>query len=342
MEEAGGDVRAAAGTQEPSATASDGSPGGPLVVVGILVVVALVGLVAWMAGGDDVGADGRAGRRALPRRPDDDRAVDPGDGRRRRHARRTAPRPRRRRRHRRTDHHAAADAPHHRAADRQRPTSTASGARRRRALAGPSIAELVPSWRRSPSPWPHPRPSQAQIDQLLAGPRHDVASAGHGRRAVRGGRRSTARSRRPAGGSATGSVSSSTDRRRPRPPPGFGECVGNDGDPLDDGSYQYIATDADGDESAAGGFVVGAARVEQRFIEQRRRADLRRAHRARRRAATSRPTSSTSSRSRPAPMVTLPVADVDQDVETMSCRKGEVLATFDFRPDPGEVQQLRP
>ena len=38
----------------------------------------------------------------------------------------------------------------------------------------------------------------------------------------------------------------------------------------------------------------------------------------------------------------LPVADVRQDVETMSCRKGEVLAAFDFRPDPDEVQDLRP
>ena len=41
-------------------------------------------------------------------------------------------------------------------------------------------------------------------------------------------------------------------------------------------------------------------------------------------------------------MITLPVALVDQDVETMSCRKGEILATFDFQPDAGEVQQLQP
>ena len=44
----------------------------------------------------------------------------------------------------------------------------------------------------------------------------------------------------------------------------------------------------------------------------------------------------------PGAVISLPVADVDQDVETMSCRKGEVLASFAFRPDPDEVQELRP
>ena len=35
----------------------------------------------------------------------------------------------------------------------------------------------------------------------------------------------------------------------------------------------------------------------------------------------------------PGAVFTLPVAVVEQDVETMSCRKGEVLSTFDFLPD---------
>ena len=50
-----------------------------------------------------------------------------------------------------------------------------------------------------------------------------------------------------------------------RDAPGFGECLGNDGDPLEDGSYQYVAIDSEGHESAAGGIVVGAVRLDQVF-----------------------------------------------------------------------------
>ena len=56
----------------------------------------------------------------------------------------------------------------------------------------------------------------------------------------------------------------STDLER-RDAAGFGECLTNDGEPLEDGSYQYIAADSNGNESAAGGIVVGAARLEQEF-----------------------------------------------------------------------------
>ena len=53
-------------------------------------------------------------------------------------------------------------------------------------------------------------------------------------------------------------VIESTDLER-RDAPGFGECLTDDGEPLEDGSYQYIAADSNDEESAAGGIVVGAA-----------------------------------------------------------------------------------
>ena len=120
--------------------------------------------------------------------------------------------------------------------------------------------------------------------------------------------------------------------RAPRRARASGSASRNDGEPLDDGSYQYIATDSNGDESAAGGIVVGAARIEQRFRNDGDDADLRGAHRAERRAATSRSTCSTPQPIAPGATITLPVADVEQDVETMSCCDDEVLASFSFQP----------
>ena len=204
---------------------------------------------------------------------------------------------------------------------------------------GPAITALVPSVAAFAEPLVTPEATRAQIDQLLTDPRHDVASD-RGVAAlcaivpldgpiVVGGRWER------DGRQVSSSVAAGRDA------PGFGECVGNDGELLDDGSYQYIATDADGGESAAGGFVVGAGRIEQRFTNNGDDpvCGVRIA------PATSRyfeayvfdvePVA-------PGASITLPVADVRQDVETMSCRKGEVLAAFDFRPDPDEVQDLRP
>ena len=196
----------------------------------------------------------------------------------------------------------------------------------------PSVAGLA-------DPLPTAEHVRAQVAQLLASPRHDVASAGPVRamcavvpldgpvelagRWERDGRRV-----------------SSTDSA-PRDAPGFGDCVGNEGDPIEPGSYQYVATGADGSESAAGGFVVGAARIDQRFINNG--ADE--VCGVRIAPVTSsyfeaylfdvEPVAS-------GMVISLPVAAVDQDVETLSCRKGEVLATFEFRPAVGQVQPLRP
>ena len=108
-----------------------------------------------------------------------------------------------------------------------------------------------------------PEQAQAAIGELLVNGRHDVATLGPAdticaavpldeplavdTRWERDGRRIT---------------SSELGRREA---PGFGECLGNDGDPLEDGSYQFVAIDSRGNESAAGGIVIGAVRIDQIF-----------------------------------------------------------------------------
>ena len=203
---------------------------------------------------------------------------------------------------------------------------------------GAAIGELVPFVAAVAEPLTTPEAVQGQIDQLLAAPRHDIASEADVSAlcavvlldapiSVEG------RWERDGHRVLTSSMAARTA-------PGYGECVGNDGDPLDDGSYQYIATDADGDESAAGGFVVGVARVDQRFVNN---GDAP--------ICTIRIAPSTShyfeayvfqSPVTPKSEVTLPVADVRQDVETTACDDGAVVASFDFDPDPESVQALDP
>jgi len=131
----------------------------------------------------------------------------------------------------------------------------------------------------------------------------------------------------------------STDLER-RDAPGFGECLTNGGDPLEDGAYQYVGTDSEGHESAAGGIVVGAARLDQQFTNDGDAAicALRIAPSASRYYEVyvfrARPIT-------PGSTVTLAVGDVDQDVQTVGC-DGRELASFSFRPDAGSVQSLAP
>jgi hypothetical protein len=131
----------------------------------------------------------------------------------------------------------------------------------------------------------------------------------------------------------------STDLER-RDAPGFGECLTDDGAALEDGSYQYIGADSEGNESAAGGIVVGADRLDQQFRNDGEQ-DVCAVRIA---PSTSRyfeayvfdgPVTSKSE-------VTLPVADVRQDVETTACDDAAVVASFDFDPDPESVQALDP
>ena len=176
MEEAGG-------TSEPQ----QGRPRG-VIVVGILLLVALVGIVAWVAGGGDDDVVQSVERA-------DERFPEPDHGRRR-HVRAAATRPapcrrpvpatpcRRPRsadagpdaaprpRNRRPT--AGADRAGDRAAATTPPPATdATGddrARRSPTGPGPSIGELVPIVAAFAEPLTTPEAVQAQIDQLLAAP----------------------------------------------------------------------------------------------------------------------------------------------------------------------------
>ncbi|MET0458692.1 MAG: hypothetical protein ABW195_05570 [Ilumatobacteraceae bacterium] len=199
-----------------------------------------------------------------------------------------------------------------------------------------AVGELVPFVAAIAEPLTTPEAVQAQIDELLTSPRHDIAAATdvaalcavvlldapievEGRWERDGHRVLT---------------SSMADRTAP----GFGECVGNDGDPLEDGSYQYIATDDDGEESAAGGFVVGAARIDQRFVNNGDTPICA----VRIAPSTSRYFEAYVFDAPVAPknVVTLAVADVRQDVETTACNSNAVVTSFAFHPDPDDVQEL--
>ena len=67
MEEAAGE--APEPHHEEGGDGSNASPGGPLVVVGILLLVGIVGLVAWMTRGDDVVQTVEQAEERFPERP---------------------------------------------------------------------------------------------------------------------------------------------------------------------------------------------------------------------------------------------------------------------------------
>ena len=198
------------------------------------------------------------------------------------------------------------------------------------------IATLVPNLAGFAEHLSTPELVAPQVDAMLASGRHDVAVEGpitsicaalpmDRPLAVRG--RWERDGRRVA----------STDLAR-RDAPGFGECLTNDGEPLEDGSYQYIAADSNDEESAAGGIVVGAARIEQQF---RNDGDddicaVRIAPSVSRYFEVyvfdAQPIA-------PDATITLPVAAVTQDVETVGC-DDEELTSFSFQPDAEAIRSL--
>lgn len=203
--------------------------------------------------------------------------------------------------------------------------------------APPYVAQLVPSVAAHTGPLT-PEAAAAAIQEILATGRHDIAAPGptvaicaavplaqplalDGRWERDGHRVAT----------------SGTMRREP---PGFGECLDDDGEALAPGAYQYIVRDTGGHESAAGGIVLGAATAAQPFVNDGATAvcTIRIA------PATARYFESyvyLAAPIAPGAAVTLTVAGVEQDVETLAC-DGSRLASFSFLPDAARVQPLDP
>jgi hypothetical protein len=204
-----------------------------------------------------------------------------------------------------------------------------------------SVDAVVPDIAAFPQHLATPEAAQAQIAQLLLQRRHDVASPDDVRTlcatvVLDGPLRVSGRWERNGQRIADSAVTS-------RDAPGYGECIENDGDPLVDGAYQFVATDDADVDSAAATFVVGAQRVEQRFVNDGQEpvcAVLLAPTKARVFEAylfDARPIES-------GVVITVPVADVDQDVETLSCNKSprHLVASFEFDPAPETVQSLVP
>jgi hypothetical protein len=285
-----------------------------LVTVGVVVLIGLIGLLAFLAGRDD---PGDAVRRSDERFPETSATAAPI---------------------------ATAESTVVTTSTADTTTSTAATAATTATtttsvVPTASIGAVVPSVAAFEQLLATPADAQAQIDQLLVAGRHDVAVPGPVRTVcaivpldspLQAGGRWERDGQEVATSAATARV-----------PPGFGDCLSDAGEVLPNGSYQFIATDGDGTESAAGGLVIGAERVEQRFVNDgdERLCALRIA-----------PESSgyfevylyETAPIAPGASVTLPVADVDQDLEVVACGTGEVVASFDFQPRADEAQDLVP
>jgi hypothetical protein len=204
----------------------------------------------------------------------------------------------------------------------------------------PYIAQLVPDVAAFPEYLSTPEEAKVQIDQMLASGRHDVATPGPAKSicaAVRMGQPLAVKSRWERDGRRI----ASSDLGR-RDVPGFGECLGNDGEPLVNGSYQYVAIDSEGHESAVGGIVIGAERIDQPFTNDGGEPVclVRIAPSASRYFEVYVYTAQPVTRGA---QISLAVAAVRQDVEAVGCAGADdVLARFSFDPAPGSVQSLRP
>jgi hypothetical protein len=203
------------------------------------------------------------------------------------------------------------------------------------------IADLVPNLAAFRPYLSTPKQAKTQIDALLKSRRHDVGVPGPASTicaAVRLDQPLAIKSRWERDGRRI--ASSDLGRREA---PGFGECLSNGGKPLENGSYQYIAIDSEGHESAAGGIVLGAARLAQRFTNNGTEAVC---------AIRIAPSSSryfevyvyAAAPIAPGATVAVPVAAVGQDVETVGCKGGthDALASFSFAPSAAAVQPLEP
>jgi len=200
------------------------------------------------------------------------------------------------------------------------------------------LQDLVPNVAAEREVAGSPQQRQTVIEQLLAGPRHDVAS-----RQPVAMLCATLSLDRPIrlGGrwQVDGRPLASIDPADVGPP-GFGECVDADGERLPDGAYQFVAVDASGDTSAAGTFVAGADPLDQPF---RNNGDGEVC------AVLVGPSTATyyeayqlDTAMASGELVTIPLASVRQDVRTIGCQGDEVLAEFSFDPTASRVQDLVP
>ncbi|MGI9051230.1 MAG: hypothetical protein ACR2HQ_01035 [Ilumatobacteraceae bacterium] len=200
-----------------------------------------------------------------------------------------------------------------------------------------AVRDLVPNVAAEPEYISAPDARRALVDELLAARRHDVASStlvstlcatvAVTERTGLGGR-----------WELDGRPLSSTDPVDVRPP-GYGECVETNGDPLSDGAYQFVAVDSSGQTSAAGTFVAGAARRDQRF-RNNGRVDVCVVLIG---PATANYYESFDLRDtpiEPGATVVIPVADVRQDLRPLDC-DDTALADSSFDPS-AEEQNLLP
>ena len=194
-----------------------------------------------------------------------------------------------------------------------------------------SIASIVPDIAASRRFLASPQQVQTTVDQLLAnGGRHDVALPGTvatlcATVELAGPIEVSGRWERDGQEiSETGLVL--------RNAPGFGDCIDNDAEPIEPGAYQFVATDAEGTDSAAATFVVDAVRIDQQFVNNGEDPVC---------AIFVAPSDAGFFEdfvfASPLPAgaaVVIPIADVRQDVRVTVCPGSEPREEFDFDFDP--------
>lgn len=121
--------------------------------------------------------------------------------------------------------------------------------------------------------------------------------------------------------------------------PGFTDCITADGDSLPEGTYQFVVVDADGNTSAPGTIVLGAAVVAQTFQNDGDEAlcGLRIAPLP---AGYFSWYDASSAPIAPGASVTLALADVRQAIEVVSCDGAEVVDTMQVRPDAATARSV--
>ena len=124
-------------------------------------------------------------------------------------------------------------------------------------------------------------------------------------------------------------------------PPGFGDCLDDEGDRLEEGVYQFLVADHGGRESAATTLVLGAPAVEAAVRQRRRRRHVCAVRIAPSAAGYFEAYDLSGSPLAPGATMALVVADVEQAVRTTGCGDdAPELASFEFDPDPTTPRPL--
>jgi hypothetical protein len=200
-----------------------------------------------------------------------------------------------------------------------------------------ALAAIVPDVAASPVLL-SPQEQAAQLSELLASQRHDVATAAPAAMlcaAVGLDAPLEVSGRWERDGQEVASTDLSSVAA-----PGFGDCVDDGGEALEQGAYQFLVVDADGRESAAGTIVLGAPSVSQQLTNDGNQ-PVCVVRIAPSRAGYYEGYDLSADPLAPGGSITIAMASTEQAVRASGCGpEGDVIAQFEFDPDPAAPRSL--